>query len=39
MKHKRYLASLYLFFFAHFLCNGYTMYASKFLGGMGFTNT
>lgn len=39
MKHKRYLFSLYLFFFALFIGNGYTMYASKYLGEMGLTNT
>ena len=39
MKHKRYLFSLYLFFFTLFIGNGYTMYASKYLGEMGLTNT
>ena len=39
MKHKRYLFSLYLFFFALFIGNGYTMYASRYLGEMGLTNT
>ena len=39
MKQKRYLFSLYLFFFALFIGNGYTMYASRYLGEMGLTNT
>ena len=39
MKQKRYLFSLYLFFFTLFIGHGYTMYASRYLGEMGLSNT
>ena len=39
MKHRRTMLAIYLSYSVIFIANGFTMYASKYLGELGLTNT